>query len=212
MESLREELLALPGVADAEIDLSGDNPSGVKIRLTADADADAVGAEVSRIFASHGMRSRLAGGDEGAPDPGSDPFDRSSPVGAPIEPEVPPQPSSPPPTVEARTPTAAMVTSMPEVLIRETEVGAEIIVKGEGRTASRAAGSRRNDLIGAALEAMAEVLGGDVAVIDSARLGDGPSGAVAVLVQRDGVPAVGATLVGITDAYAAARALWEALA
>ena len=58
-ESLRDELLAVPGVAEAEVDESGTNPSGVRVRLAPEADAQAVGIEVQRILASHGMRSRV---------------------------------------------------------------------------------------------------------------------------------------------------------
>ena len=34
-EMLRDELMALPGVAEAEVDESGESPSGVRIRARA---------------------------------------------------------------------------------------------------------------------------------------------------------------------------------
>ena len=66
--SLRDELMALPGVAEAEVDASGQSPSGVRVRLAADADAKLVGVEVQRVLASHGMRSRVASAPEDAVD------------------------------------------------------------------------------------------------------------------------------------------------
>ena len=39
-QSLREQLLALPGVGEVELDGEGEAPAGVRIRLAADADAD----------------------------------------------------------------------------------------------------------------------------------------------------------------------------
>ena len=62
--TLQEELLRLDGVAEAEVDAAdGAGPAGVRVRLSPDADAEAVGAEVQRVLAAHGMRSRLAGAD-----------------------------------------------------------------------------------------------------------------------------------------------------
>jgi len=62
--TLQEELLRVAGVAEAQVDATeGAGPAGVRVRLAPDADADAVGAEVQRVLAAHGMRSRLAGDD-----------------------------------------------------------------------------------------------------------------------------------------------------
>lgn len=63
-DSLRDELMALPGVADAEVDAAGGAPSGVRVMLQPEADAQRVGAEVQRVLASHGMSSQVAAGDE----------------------------------------------------------------------------------------------------------------------------------------------------
>ena len=60
-EMLRDELMALPGVAEAEVDESGESPSGVRIRLEPDADAKMVGAEVQRVLSANGMNSRVSG-------------------------------------------------------------------------------------------------------------------------------------------------------
>jgi hypothetical protein len=56
---MREELLAVPGVAGAEFEGDPTGPAGVKVQLAPGADADDVGREVRRVLAGHGMRSQL---------------------------------------------------------------------------------------------------------------------------------------------------------
>lgn len=98
-EALRAELMALPGVAFAEVDVNDASaPAGVRVRLTPDADARRVGAEVQRVLASHGMRSRFSD----AP-----PAEQTSPF-------APPPPATPPPT--APSPTAVSPTFPPPPL------------------------------------------------------------------------------------------------
>jgi hypothetical protein len=59
--SLRDELMALPGITNAEVDAEDGSPSGVRVRLRSDADPQVIGAMVQRVLASHGIRSRVAG-------------------------------------------------------------------------------------------------------------------------------------------------------
>lgn len=94
-DSLRDELMTLPGVAEAEVDAEGGAPSGVRVKLLPDADPQRVGSEVQRVLASHGMRSRVAPDDESIAPVVSLPF-------APAA--VPPRPEAPPPTPEAIAP------------------------------------------------------------------------------------------------------------
>lgn len=94
-DSLRDELMALPGIADAEVDAEDGSPSGVRVRLQPDADPQVIGAMVQRVLASHGMRSRVAG----------DHDDLAPVVSLPFAPgAVPPRPEAPPPTPEAIAP------------------------------------------------------------------------------------------------------------
>jgi hypothetical protein len=66
--TLQEELLRVAGVAEAQVDATeGAGPAGVRVRLAPDADAESVGAEVQRVLAAHGMRSRLASAEPSAP-------------------------------------------------------------------------------------------------------------------------------------------------
>jgi hypothetical protein len=57
--NLREHLLAIDGIAAADLDGDHSNPAGVRVRLAPGADADAVGREVQRVLAEHGMRSHM---------------------------------------------------------------------------------------------------------------------------------------------------------
>lgn len=59
-DSLRDELLSIPGIEEAELEGEGPTPAGVRVRLSADADTDTVGEEVRRVLATHGMRSHVA--------------------------------------------------------------------------------------------------------------------------------------------------------
>lgn len=78
-ESLRDELMSIPGIEEAELEGDDTSPAGVRVRLSAGADTDLVGEEVRRVLATHGMRSQLS-----APD---------------LEPEVPPPPPGAPASV-----------------------------------------------------------------------------------------------------------------
>jgi len=101
-ESLREELMELDGVAEAEVDEAADSPSGVRVRLEPDADARLVGVEVQRVLASHGLRSRITAQDdqedeeesEPATAPDSEPEAEAAPEAGPeAGPEPVPEPA-----------------------------------------------------------------------------------------------------------------------
>ena len=53
------DLLALEGIAAADIDGEDNTPAGVRVRLAPGADAKEVGPEVQRVLAEHGMRSHM---------------------------------------------------------------------------------------------------------------------------------------------------------
>ncbi|MGA9597272.1 MAG: hypothetical protein WBV06_14020, partial [Acidimicrobiia bacterium] len=56
MVALQQELLAVPGIAGAEIE-DEHGIAGVRVQLAEGADASAVGAAVRRILREHGMRA-----------------------------------------------------------------------------------------------------------------------------------------------------------
>jgi hypothetical protein len=62
-DSIRDELLSIPGIEEAELEGDTSTPAGVRVRLSADADTDTVGQEVRRVLATHGMRSHVTASD-----------------------------------------------------------------------------------------------------------------------------------------------------
>ena len=54
--TLRDDLLSLPDVEQAEIDDDSATPSAVRVRLAQGADPAATGEEIRRILALHGLR------------------------------------------------------------------------------------------------------------------------------------------------------------
>ena len=59
--TLRDDILAIPGIDNAELDGDSVTPDGVRVRLAFGADSQRVGREVRRVLALHGMRSQLTG-------------------------------------------------------------------------------------------------------------------------------------------------------
>ncbi len=57
--TLRDDILAIPGIDDAHLEGEPASPDGVRVRLSYGADPQRVGREVRRILALHGMRSQL---------------------------------------------------------------------------------------------------------------------------------------------------------
>lgn len=68
--SLRDDLLAIPGVEGAEVEGTDDRPAGLRIRIAEGADQGAVGTAIRRVLTSHGLGTdtRLPG----EPDPGTE--------------------------------------------------------------------------------------------------------------------------------------------
>lgn len=234
-ESLRDELMALPGVADAEVDESEEAPSGVRVRLEPDADARAVGAEVQRVLADHGMRSRITAGAGGepleaeavppplVPPPPTEP----PPVPSVAEPEVPAQPEEParPGAPDAVVPPVAVAAPyqprpgaaeprLASVTMTESGEAVEVVATGsDGGTVSRSAPATLEAMAEAAVDAVGTLAEGEtlgIVKIDMSEA-DG-SQVVTVVVERvDGSRAAGAALVRVGHAYAVARAAWAAL-
>ena len=62
--TLRDDLLSLPGVEQAEIDGDSVTPAGVRVRLSPGVDPAAIGDEIRRVLALHGLRQEI----DAAPD------------------------------------------------------------------------------------------------------------------------------------------------
>lgn len=228
-DNLRDELLAVPGVADAEIDDDAGSPSGVRVRLHPDADPARVGTEVQRILASHGMRSRVAG-DDLAPVV-------SLPVAPPA---MPPRPESPPPmpaesvsppvadpgeavddVVTPRTPSAgdpdrfADRPMLASLAYEESSEGVIVTaVAADGQRFSRRAADTTDAAVSAAVAAavgaLAEGRPQRLLWVSSETV-DGSEVVTVVLEKGDGTRVAGAAIVRAAKAFAVARATFVAL-
>ncbi len=226
-ETLQTELLGVPGVSAAEI-ATGDGaiPAGVKVSISADADARRVGIEVQRILAAHGMRSRFSS-DKEEDSPLPPPVDDSSPT--PPVPEVPP-PVAVPPAVSP--PVGVVVEPVPEpppnappapepiVELRSVSVEERLdgltvsVVMSDGGAASRAiaAGLGTEELDAAVVGAVAEAAGESVTARAIEWLEIDERTVVTVVVERgDGSLGAGAGVTKIGRAFVVGTATSAAL-
>jgi hypothetical protein len=191
--SLREQLLALPGVAEAEVDGGDDAPLGVRIRLAPEVDAESVGAEVQRVLAARGVRSRLAAEEE-PPPPLFEP--EGGELAAPV------------------TATAGPGNSLQSVLVEEGSAGLQVTaISSDGRRATRGAEVSEEGLVAATIAAVGTLITGAeprVLSVEWARV-EGSRAVTVVLEAAGGRRGAGAALVRASRSYAVARAAWSAL-
>ncbi len=205
-ESLRSELLALAGVADAQVETNGEVPTGVHIRLGPETDADAVRTGVQRILAAHGMRSRVAAGSE------------LEPPQAP----VPPLPAAEALVVEPpRSPLAASDTApagpaggLESVGVKEGASGVIVTAMArDGREEMLEGAATEEDLMRTVIAAVGTLAQGSAPNIIAVEwTAAGASEVVTVVVEgAGGFRSAGACLVAASRAYAVGRATWLAL-
>jgi len=207
-DSLRDELEAIDGVAEAEVDDSTDAPAGVRVRLDSDADARLVGMEVQRVLAAHGLRSRITSG-EG----------EESAATAPAPPTIPPPPPIPPPLVapggaDPVKPAAPAAGGLASVGVEESAAGVSVrVTGGDGRIETRASGPSDVEVSETVVEAVAAVAGsGSLRVVSITVAPANGSEVVTVVVAReDESKTAGAAVVEATRAWAVGRATWAAL-
>lgn len=195
----REELLAVPGVAAAEVGESA-GPAGIRIQLSHDADPDLVSREVQRILAAHGLRSQVARGDTTAP------------VGGP-----PPPPGAPVVSL-AHVQREALKSDGPGgvagVSVEESPDGVTVIAHSTlGARASRRARGTQEGLNEAVVAAVAELYGLDapkVIAIEQKAMG-GTNVATVIVELMDGSRLAGASIVEGGTPFAVGKATWAAL-
>ena len=237
-DSLREELMAVPGVAEAEVDESGTNPSGVRVRLAPDADAQSVGIEVQRILASHGMRSRVNGGENGsgsgqgngssAPAVTPLPTNMGAPSMAP--PSAPPMPRAAPPsnggtemsfspsgeTPPAYEPPSAAGRDAKFANLRVDESPEGLVITAtasDGRSLTQRSGPSEDGLYESVVSAVGALADGrPPTLVNVERKAIDGTEIVTVVVERaDGTRFAGSAVVRAGKAFAVARATWSAL-
>ncbi|HEX9854597.1 MAG TPA: hypothetical protein VGC47_04725 [Acidimicrobiia bacterium] len=224
VDSLRSDLLSIEGIASAELDGDDESPAGVKVRLTAGADAQVVGREVRRVLARHGMTSQMPAADEFAAGP-------PPPPGAPVLllPSVQTTTSDREGvTVDLRSEGVAVdrpdddesehdgaESGLASIAVEEGRNGVTVRVNGNGRIASRRARASGTGLDEAIVSAVGEIL------VESSTppllvkaLSETIEGTqiVTVLVEvGDGARRAGSAVLEGGRAYAVARAVWVAL-
>ncbi len=229
-QSLREALLAIPGVAEADIDETSGSPSGVRVTLAPDADGRVVGVEVQRVLATHGLRSRITPGDEPAPPaspagngaagddmvfvpppppeaPPPSPVSTASDevaTGAEIEAEAIPGPAAPPPAGF----------DLASISISETADAVAVTATAtDGKSHTVEGVASEEGLLGAVTEAVGALAVGDpptIVSVDAVRTA-GSEIVTVVLEDPDGRRSAGAAVVVADRAFAAARATVAAI-
>lgn len=234
-DSLRAELLAIEGIASAELEGSADAPQGVRVQLAAGADAESVGLEVQRVLASHGMRSHRAAG-AAAPDTGTGTRETAtSPEPAAVaggdesaQPGPPPPPGASDDGDAAVLPmrgmaggTGQVVTDirveptrqeLESVSVEESRAGISVRVMAGGKAATRQVGAGPEAIDAAIVGALTEVLDHDAELLAVQRGDTGGARIVTVLLEEPGEGRkVGSAVVASGEAYAVALAAWRAL-
>lgn len=214
-DSLRSDLLAIDGIAAAELEGTEEAPLGVRVQLAAGADAESVGIEVERVLANHGMRSHRAEEDAAA---------EAASAPAPSNNSGPPPPPGASsgdaavlpmrgliPEYTAPAPAAA-APELDSVSVEESRQGIAIRVSAGGESATRQVGSSPDGMDAAIVAALSELLGIE-AELTAAQRGDaGGSRIITVLLEVAGRgQRVGSAVAAAGDAYAVAQAAWKAL-
>ena len=188
---LRDELLRVPGVESADIEGDSLTPQGVRVRLSAGVDATAVGVEVQRVLATHGLRSEMAKPDK--------------PVSVQTLPELIPRSAAPRRQVDEVLSKVAIVEGNDGILVRaETDAG---------RVADRAAAAGGGRLDEAVVGAVSELAGVEptpiILAIDD-RDFDGIS-VVSIVVEAGRDRLAGSSIVDGGRPFALGKATWMAL-
>jgi hypothetical protein len=226
-DSLRDELLAIPGIDGAELDDDG-GVSGVRVQLAAGADPDRVGVAVQRVLATHGMRSTVTPNPIPTAGPPPPPgaasvvaFPQGGREGATGDRTVvvPPEANRSDEGSDTEEPVPVSRPISPPVLdvVTVEEGGAGVMVQVVGRDGSRVerrARSTGKGLDEAVVAAVADLVGANpppqVVGIHDETVGDAHS--VTVVIEVGGAAyRAGAAVVEAGRSFAVAQAAWMAL-
>ena len=218
-EDLRDELLAVPGVTEAEVEDAGSGPSGVRVKLDPDTDARQVGIEVQRVLAAHGLSSRVAGGgeDDAAPAPivGFSARDDEPPAGSFFDDDSAGPPAEPPASPAAPSTPAPAAPAAGLAAVRVEENRDEVVVTAiatDGRTRTERAAPRSDAMLAAVVAAVGGLAEGRppaVLALDRTEV-DGSLVVTVVLERADGSRGAGASVVRASQAFAVGKAAWSA--
>ncbi len=218
--SLRAELLAIEGIAAAELEGTEDAPLGVRVQLAAGANAESVGIAVERVLASHGMKSHRAGDDEEA---ATDAGAATSAPGPPPPPGAGGDAAILPMRAVNETSTSTMISaeretpvaqsrSLESIAVEESREGIAIRITVGGEAVTRQVGSGPDGMDGAIVAALCQILDLEADHLATERTDAGKAKIVTVLLEVAGHgQQVGSAVVVAGDAYATAQAAWRAL-
>lgn len=218
-DSLRAELLAIDGIAAAELDGTDEAPLGVRVQLAAGANPDSVGIEVEKVLANHGMKSHLAGDDESVePEPShQQPGGPPPPPGAGGDAAILPMRGVVEQSVVTEVPVveeteAPHAPELESVAVEESRDGISIRLVVGGETVMRQVGSGPEGMDAAIVAALGQSLGIEADHVATQRIEAGESRIVTVLLEVAGQgQQVGSAVVVAGEAYAMAQAAWKAL-
>ena len=200
-EPLQNELLAVPGVAGAEVD-SEQGVAGVRVQLSDDADAEAVGTAVRRILSEHGMRPVSPEPDSGTDGPPPPPGAPGSVVAFPLV--------GKPKGADAEVVREPVIEG---VAVEETPEGVSVSIRStDGRRVSKLLESGIAGMDEAVVSAVSELLGrSDARFVGASEEILGDTSVATVVVEVEGSPVAGAAVQLGGRAFAVAAATWEAL-
>ncbi len=204
-EALREELLAVPGIAGAEVD-EDRGVAGVRVQLAEGADADAVGVAVRRILVEHGMRPSPGDGDDQSGDgPPPPPGAPGSVVSFPLVGEHAEAAGAAPESVAV---------ALESVAVEETPDGISVSVRTTGGVrASRTLDSAGPGMDEAVVFAVGELAGhSGLSLLGVAESDLGGHTVITVLVTVGESRFSGSAVQRGGRAFAVAKATWSALA
>lgn len=215
--SLEAELLAVDGVAQAEVDLESDGPIGLRITIVPGADSAQVAQQVSEVLANRGLsssvtpiaeasgyrRTIVAGEEQGAPKP--DPAPR--PDAAHIQPGTPDAKRSPRVQHQAIEVATAAVS--------ESAKGVELALRmSDGRRVSRRTRANPEAVAQGVVTALADLIGGlvePVSLVECQRRKVQDATIVTVVVTENGRMGVASAQEHGTSILSVAKAAWKAI-
>jgi hypothetical protein len=201
---LRDELLGLSGVAEVEVASAGGAPDSVRVQLAPDADPALVGAEVQRVLASFGMRSRVSP-QEGMAEPV---------LPLTVAPQIPSSGGGTPPSGYASPVTLSRTERLASIRVEEGVSGLAVTAVGVGgREETRTGEASERGMEAAVVAAVSALAFDGSSVMVSTAWSEAGGGQVATVVMErpDGTREAGAAVVAGSRAYALARATWRAL-
>jgi hypothetical protein len=205
MTELRDELIAIDGVAQARVEIVDDGSPSVQLQVEPGADRLAVGTLVQQILAKHGLKSRLA------------PESSNSNTQLFTADDLKPLPEEAAPVEESNPgPVEGSIRRLVSVAVEEERRRVVVTVRDDrGRSASAIGRPGRSALRDAVASAVFELIGEGGAppsIVAIHRATEGSRQLITVVIDRGaGDLSVGSAIVAVGWEYAFGRAVWAAL-